>query len=57
MGQWVNGFFAVVLRICACGSYDTKITQVTELMPLGTNDTLWMGTPRLLYSSYAQIKQ
>lgn len=24
--QWVNGFFAVALSICACGSYGTKIT-------------------------------
>ena len=47
--QWVNGFFAVALRICACGSYGTKITQLTDLMSHSTNETLLAGTPHLLY--------
>ena len=47
--QWVNGLFAVALRICACGSFGTKITQLTDLMSHSTNETFFARTPHLLY--------
>ena len=47
----------MALRICACGSYGTKITQLTDLMSHSTNETLFAGTPHLLYYNQSEAKR
>ena len=37
------------LHLCLQYFYDTRITQLTDLMTLSTKETLFAGTPHLLY--------
>jgi hypothetical protein len=47
LGYWVLRCDS--LRLCLQYFYDTKITQLTDLMTLSTKETLFAGTPHLLY--------
>ena len=46
---WVMGYGnnAVAHRVCACESYATMITQLTDLVTLCTLSSLFAGLPHL----------
>ena len=44
-----NGKVAVAQCFCACTTYDTMITQKTDLMTLCSWETLFAGTHHLIY--------
>ena len=50
MGKWLWLRASVLAQ-----SYDTKITQKTDLMTLVSCETLFAGTPHLLYYSKLMI--